>query len=1205
MTVSCAQCDSGNPDDARFCARCGSLIERREEAGPAVGTYTPPHLQDQVLLSEITIEGERKQVTILFCDIVESTRIAAQIGAENMHRLLDRFFESVLAEVHGCGGTLNQFLGDGFMALFGAPVAYEDHARRAATAALAVRERCHAERIDLSAGRVPIRMGLNTGPVIVGAIGDRLRMDYTAIGDTVNLAARMEQGAASGEILMARTTWLAARDHFNCERLADRRVKGKSRSVPVFRLHDGSPSRTASRATSTARPSAMVGRGRELTLIRDHLAALARGDGGLLTITGPAGIGKSRLLHEACRSAEGDVYWLQGHALSFGRNMSYAPFREALRGMAHLNEVAAGDEAWNLLEAFAAEKLGPDARQLLPFLGLLLGMEPPTVAAVLLDRLNPTDIRSQIFIVARRLFEALTGAKPTVLALEDWHWADEASVALLHHILPLTRSLPLLICVTTRSEDSNPRGWQPDLALAGHSHRHTHIELGALSKHDSAALISGMLGEESIAPHRRRAILQLAEGNPLFIEEVALALQSGPETSPDIPERAIDIPSSLEALILARIDRLRAEEKQILRHASVIGRNFYTRVLQELESARATLDERLAELQRYDLILAREASPEPEFMFKHVLVQEASYHSILESRRQKLHEEIGTVIERLFHTRLNELANLLAYHYSQARNEAKARQYLLRAGDHAARISADVEALSHYEQAMQSYLDAFGEHWDKTERASLERRIGEAQFRLGEHDVAIGHLTRSLKLLGHDYPRTAFGVKAGIVWNLLKRISADLLGDRLPSSDAPLAAADDDRMRAYVALGWIDWFHDPYRFFYDVLFGLNWAYRHGVASGYVQGLVGVGIAAATLGAHRYAARCLNKAETTAARFGNPSATAFVQFGFSELFFAMGRLEESVAAAERALHDYRGQGKVRELVVCAAQCSTVLQLSGDFPRARRLIEEIRRLTNDCGDPLALLYASERAAVTNQHAGQLSSASAALAAIAEELRAIPDYQIFVFVLGSLADCTIWMGDLDRAGDIVSDGLHVARMQKVASENVFKLAYCEGIVAFERLKQPHADRKRHWRRRLKRAATRMARLQRSFVPARSAAFHLKACLAWVRGNSDRACLLWERAISAAEESGALYERECIAQVMGRCMYDTASLERVLTAFERFECRFKSAQTMRLLGEVMQETDPARARHWYAEAQRRHESMEAAYERSLVAARLDGMRC
>jgi len=1202
--MRCPQCHAEITIDAHFCGRCGAFLSETTAQHTAVSDYTPAHLADKIFHSRAALEGERKLVTVLFCDIVDSTPLAAKIGAEAMHELISRFFDAAMHEVHGCEGTINQFLGDGFMALFGAPIAHEDHARRAASAALSLCRACHANAADPRTGKVPLRIGLNTGPVVVGRIGDNLRMDYTAIGDTVNMAARMEQNAAPGEILITRITYDAIRMHFDCEALGRRRIKGRDEPAQIFRLRGLRLGKAEDGSSSAVESSAgLVGRRRELALLREHLAHLRRGVGGLLTVIGEAGIGKSRLLQETRRAENSNLHWLLGHAASFGRNVSYAPFGEALRALIGIDERDGRAAVMKRLERFLENYLGGQGASLLPFAVMLLGMELPPMASGLIPRLDPQDVRGQIFIVARRLFEALAQERPTVLELEDWHWADEASIALLLHLLPVTESQALLVCISARPDPNSPYPRLVDAIRNRREMRFKELALEPLTSSESERLVEQLFEFAHLPPVLREQILQRSEGNPLFLEEVVHAVQASDALRPTATGRLrfagdampIELPGSIDALIAARIDRLEAEAKHVLRLAAVIGRHFYWRVLQLINDAKADLDVHLERLEKSDFIRQGRLSPELEYFFKHALVHEASYRGILEYRRRQLHQEVAEAIESLFRDRLNEIAGSLAYHFAQAGNQASAQRYLLRAGDHAARMSADMEALGHYQEAMQSYQRAFGAQWDAAERASLERRIGEALFRLGRHEQAREHLYRCLELLGHSYPATGLRIRMRIVGHLLVQIWHRCRRARYSRHDIPSAERDIDRIRAYTTLGWIDFFLDEERFFLDVLAMLNWGEHLGLGAVIVESSMGVGLACNVTRLHRMASFYHRRARAIADALDDPRSRTVARLGIAFHHWMTGDWDRAVDEMEVAKREFRDQGMLRQFGITSGMFSWLLHLRGDLERAAVVAAELAKVADEAGDGHSALYAKERLASLQASAGRLPQAMAALERCLDELRRIRDFQIVCVGFGALARCLLWSGDLKRSAAAIADGYRVMREHRIAPHMTLDLLISNGwlqLASAERL--PASDR-RFAQRQLERAARDLHRLGGAFSAALPAAYCLEGCSHWLVQRSSRADSAWRESLALAERIGLPYQAAVTRQEMGRLTGDRAALEAALAGFTKHGCAMEMARTLRYLAEVTSADERANAIAFLQRSLAMHESMTAEYERRL----------
>jgi class 3 adenylate cyclase/tetratricopeptide (TPR) repeat protein len=758
------------------------------------------------VVTRSALEGERKSVTVLFCDIANSTALAERLGPDAMHSLLNRFFEVALAEVHRYEGTINQFLGDGFMALFGAPLAHEDHARRGALAALgiqrAVRERL-PDRAPAGTAALAVRVGLNTGTVVVGKIGDNLRMDYTAVGDTTNLAARLQQLAQPGTICLSESTRDAVRRFFHFQRIGERTVKGKAVPVIVYRLVGVRPVAGPGEgedAVSVGSP--LVGREVERAALSACVERVLSGSGGIVSITAEAGLGKSRLVAEVRGQAvERGVHWLEGRALSFSQTMSYLPFREIVKSWAGIGEDDGEDESWTKLERRVAGLFPEEVAEILPFLATLLSLDVKGEYASRVKYFDAQAIGRQIFRTSRRFFERLARERPLVLVFEDWHWADESSAGLLEHLLPLVETSALLICWVARPDPGTPAARILTLAGDRHADRLTAIALGPLDAAESARLVRNLLAIEESSGRLHDLVLRKAEGNPFFMEEVVRSLigmqavvreEATGRWRATAPPEEISLPDTIQGVIMARIDRLDEDLKQVLKLAAVVGRSFLYRVLKTIAEAEYELDRHLEGLQHVDLIRERRRIPELEYMFKHALVQEATYESILAERRRQLHRSVAECVESLFADRLEEFASLLAYHYVRAEDWEKAQAYLFKAGDQAARVAADAEALAHYERAAAAYARVFGDRWDPLQRAVFERKMGEALLRRGEHQRASEYLRRALSYLGVSYPTGRWLIRLSILGQLARQVGHRAMARVFASRPAPLTDAETE-----------------------------------------------------------------------------------------------------------------------------------------------------------------------------------------------------------------------------------------------------------------------------------------------------------------------------------------------------------------------------------------------------------------------------
>src|SRR5438105_3283001 len=701
LAARCPHCGAEAPPDFRFCGHCGKgLQETPAPAAPERPVYTPKHLADKILKSRSALEGERRQVTVLFADLAGFTSLAEKLDPEEVHRSINGCFERITAEVHRFEGTINQYTGDGVMALFGAPIAHEDSARRAVHAALGIQRAIADYGATLRAERGPsvaMRIGLNTGAVVVGAIGDDLRMDYTAVGDTTNLAARMQQTAQPGTVVVSEATHRAIEGFFETLDLGRLEVKGHEpvRAWQVVRAR-GARSRIAVGHERGLTP--FVGRDRELQTLLARFADVEAGRGQVVFVVGDAGIGKSRLLYEFRRQlAESDrtPSWVEGQCVSFGQSIPFLPLVDLLRKNFRIEEFDGEPEIIAKVEA-VMRRMG-DLESHVPFIRYLLSVDPGDATVATLDAPN----RRRLAFTALRAL-ALRGAqlRPVVLVIEDLHWRDPVSEEFLGSLMESIAGVAVMLILTYRVGYARSFG--------SRSYYST-MTLTTLGEHEALAVARGVLGASELPRELLAALKQKAEGVPLFIEEVAktlldlgvlrregdrLVFVGGPET--------IDVPETINDIIMARLDRLGDDGKRTVQLASVIGRQFLVRLLSRVSSMPQQLDGLLRELQALEIIYQQGLMPEPAYVFKHAVIQDVAYNSLLRERRRELHRSVAFALEELYPDRLAEHYEELAHHFSEGEEWAKAFEYLRRSGDRAREASANTTALEWYARALEA-----------------------------------------------------------------------------------------------------------------------------------------------------------------------------------------------------------------------------------------------------------------------------------------------------------------------------------------------------------------------------------------------------------------------------------------------------------------------------------------------------------------------
>lgn len=697
--MRCPQCKYINPPGAHFCCQCGAELDEFVSPGFAQTT-----LIEQRALPTTTLPGERKLVTILFTDIVSSTAIAEKLDPEEWKEIVSGAHRIVGAAVRRYEGTIAQYLGDGALVFFGAPITHEDDPQRAVRATLEILSAISDYRLQL-AGLVDdfqMRIGIHTGTVVVGQVGDDRHMEYLAVGDAVNLAARLQSAASPGRILVSETVARQVRATFDLVDLGEITVKGKNKPVHVYeilqpieglRSGHGIPGLT----------SRLVAREAELRTLKTTLKRLDQGDGGIVFVLGEAGIGKSRLLEEARCEASVKIRWLEGRSLSYGATLSYWAITQLILQDLKLTESDPEPRVRVALNRRLEALFGERGIDFAPYLQRLLGLRLETETVEKLALLGAETLKRQLLVVITAYFSALAECSPIVLVFEDLHWADASTLEVLERLFSVAERLPLLLVCLARHERGHGSWRLKQDAEVDFPGCFTEIILKQLSVSESENLMSELLESTSLPDEIRRQILVLADGNPLYIEEILSSLidhkalvggDAGWEVTQGIGQ--IEIPSTLQGVLLARIDCLAEDVRQTLQLASVIGRSFLYRILQAISEEEVDLVWHLAQLQRADLVREKARLPELEYTFKHSLTQEAAYSSLLFEQRREFHRRVARTLENLFKGREAEFAGLLAHHYDAAGDREKAIGYLLLAGDKARLEYASEEAKQDY-----------------------------------------------------------------------------------------------------------------------------------------------------------------------------------------------------------------------------------------------------------------------------------------------------------------------------------------------------------------------------------------------------------------------------------------------------------------------------------------------------------------------------
>ncbi len=816
----CAACGAANPADNNFCGQCAASLRPTPPARfAAPHTYTPKHLAEKILTSPGVLEGERKTVTVLFADHKGSMERLLERDPEETRELLDPVLELMMEAVHRYEGTVNQVMGDGIMALFGAPLAHEDHAVRASYAALRMQETVaqYAEGLRRAHGAdVQIRVGLNSGEVVVRSIGRDLHMDYSAVGHTTHLAGRMQQLARPGTTLLTEATLTSAEGYIEVRALGPTPIRGLAEPIPIFEMVGARSARTRLHASMARGLTRFVGRAAELDELRRACDQAGTGRGQLVAVVGEPGVGKSRLFYEFIRSHR-TAGWLvlEATSVSYGKTSPFLPLVDLLKSYFKLSD---REETRDIRAKVTGVVITLDEglKDIIPPLWWLLDALPAGHEFMTLDLGRR---REQAVDAVRLVLLRESRDQPLLLVFEDLHWIDAETQTLLDVLVESLPTASALFAVNYRPE------YQHNWASKTY---YRQLRIDALPRESAEALLVPLLGDHEELRPLQRLLIERTEGNPLFLEE---SVRSLVETEVLVGEPgayrlgkdpiAIQVPATVQAILAARIDRLAPEDKQLLQAASVIGKDVPWAVL--LETTEQPEDELrlgLARLQAAEFVYEARLFPAPEYTFKHALTHEVAYGSVLQERRRAIHARLVPVIERLYADRLWEHVDRLAHHAFRGEVWGKALHYLRQTGTTTS--PANIDALfggpespgylwvrGEYDRALtvalrdRAVAASFGSFGD-TVRTNY--RLGQIYYSLGDYSSAAEALKRNVELLEGDLRRERFGL-AGLPavlsgsWLALCLVELGRFeeADRYAQEAADFAQAEDHAFSLVVA----------------------------------------------------------------------------------------------------------------------------------------------------------------------------------------------------------------------------------------------------------------------------------------------------------------------------------------------------------------------------------------------------------------------
>jgi class 3 adenylate cyclase/tetratricopeptide (TPR) repeat protein len=741
LELQCPSCHTANPPTNKFCNDCGAPLAQVATATKffSPDSYTPKHLAEKILTSKSALEGERKQVTVLFADMKGSMELLADRDPEEARKILDPVVEHMMEAVHRYEGTVNQVMGDGIMALFGAPLAHEDHAVRACYAALRMQEsvKRYAERVRRTEGiPIQVRVGLNSGDVVVRSIGSDLKMDYTAVGQTTHLAARMEQMAMPGAIMMAPDTLRLCEGYVQVKPLGPVNVKGINDPVEVYELTRAGAARTRLQATASRGLTRFVGRDAETEQLRKALEQARSDHGQVVGVVGEPGLGKSRLFFEFIHSHRTHGWLiLESGSVSYGRATPYLPVIDLLKAYFKIQD---RDEQREIREKVTGKLLTLD-KSLESTMSAFLALLDVPVDDPMWQALDPFQRRQQTLGAIKRLLLRESQVQPLILLFEDLHWIDSETQAMLESLVESLPTARLLLLVNYRPEYQH--GW-------ANKTYYTQLRLDPLPPESAGEILNSVLGNDRGLESLKQLLIERTEGNPFFLEEsvrtlVETKVLAGERGNYHLERRveSTQVPATVQAMLAARIDRLPPEEKQLLQSAAVIGKDVPFSLLQAItELSDEELRRGLTHLQAAEFLYETSLFPDLVYTFKHALTHEVAYGSLLHERQRALHARIVEAIEALYPDRLTEQVERLAHHAARGEVWDKALTYLRQAGTKADARSALREATSYFEQGLTALRHLPDNNETREQAVDLHFNLRISLMALGEGERVLEHL---------------------------------------------------------------------------------------------------------------------------------------------------------------------------------------------------------------------------------------------------------------------------------------------------------------------------------------------------------------------------------------------------------------------------------------------------------------------------------
>ncbi|MCX5852735.1 MAG: AAA family ATPase [Deltaproteobacteria bacterium] len=973
LDITCPKCSNKNPPESNFCETCGHNLTKAPRE-----TTKPP----ETLPAQPIIPGhERKHVTVLFSDLSGYTAMTEKLDPEEVKDIMSKIFGEIAQVVVRYEGFIEKFVGDAVMALFGIPKSHEDDPVRAIRAAREIHEIAKrlSPPLEKRIGRrLYMHTGINTGLVITGELNLE-KGTHGVLGDTINVASRLSGLAKTDEIIVGIETHHQAEGHFNFEKLEPAKVKGKEEPLQIYKVLSSKEAPSKTHRLSGLRAE-LIGRKSEMEQLTEAVENLKQGKSSIFSIVGDAGTGKSRLVEEFKNSLDlNTIQWREGHSYGYSQNTPYFPLIDLLSRTWQIKEGDPPDQVKLKIETGAKAIIG-ERQDLIPYVGSLYSLSYKEIKDI-----SPESWKARLHEAIQLILANLCKSRPTIVCIEDLHWADPSSVELLRNILIDLKYPVIFLCI-----------YRPNFSLftshqAGSTKSYNEIRLHDLTPTDAQSMVESLLKTEVIPKQLRTFIRDKAEGNPFYLEEVINSLIETDTLIRDDgswkltrPLMEKDIPSTVQGVISARLDRLERETKRILQEASVIGRSFLYEILKRISDLKGYIDKSLMNLERLDLIKTRSLQPELEYIFKHALTQEVVYNGLLMKERRLIHEKIGLVMEELFQDQLPEFYETLAYHYSQSDNFQKAYEYLKLSGDKAAKNYANQETIRFYREAIRM-LDAQPESLENKKKKSwLHRKMMNPLLYLSYPEGSLEIIQNAEKLaheLGDEkslvkihgslsFYHTFHGNPSlGLEYAVKRFHSAETIKDF-----KVIAHSADQICAAYFTTGdlakcvdiGIKAIHllEEHHLEKD-LFGMGLSFYSAICTWYGGSL-------GWMGSFKEGTDVLEKGFQNACEVNDKFHMGFLQMMHSSVTYWAGHGDSTIAHAQKAIKIYEEAEISISLDIAWSMLGAGYYLCGEYEKAIDAGEKSLKLAKEFGMPFTVSFGYWLLAMTLRAAGDLGRA-----------------------------------------------------------------------------------------------------------------------------------------------------------------------------------------------------------------------------------------